>query len=179
MTESRGPRCAIYRTSIAPVSANTHLRRVFEICRHIGTLAVAVLVAAGCAGDLVDRSTAPPRIATIRTEEDVARALVGRWIGHLSGGDNRDRLLLIRSVTRRNGQWVVDAAYSFAERRPLTLPEPPELEVAGSHVILRFRTRANTRITMSTTDGAYLRGTFRVNYDTKLPVTFTRVTGSE
>ncbi|MBI2554617.1 MAG: hypothetical protein HYV92_09425, partial [Candidatus Rokubacteria bacterium] len=124
---------------------------------------------AGCA--TLSELALSPRGQPGEPETDPAR-LVGTWQGEV---DLRfpDRTLIVHSVRRQEGKWVVEAEYGTTN--VYLTPVAATVETTEGRVQLRFVTQlqSEVRLTLHTDD--HLRGVFRLpNEDRERPIDLKR-----
>jgi hypothetical protein len=70
---------------------------------------------------------------------DPTTVLVGTWIGHVEVPRDSERVLVITSVTpKEGGGWVADGRFGFTAEK--TLPREIDVSLQGSDIILEFVT---------------------------------------
>lgn len=129
---------------------------------------------AGCA--TLSELALSPRGQPGEPETDPAR-LVGTWQGEVDL-TFPDRTLIVHSVRRQEGKWVVEAEYGTTN--VYLTPVAATVETTEGRVQLRFVTQlqSEVRLTLHTDD--HLRGVFRLpNEDRERPIDLKRVASPE
>ena len=91
-------------------------------------------------------------------ESELARRLVGRWEGEVDMTIT-ERTLLIPSVRRQDGRWLVEAQYGVTNVN-LT-PIVVALDTTGGRVQLRFVSHVGSPVTLTLQQDGLLRGGLR------------------
>jgi hypothetical protein len=92
---------------------------------------------------------------------DPTKALVGTWEGHVELPRDSERVLVIRSVTPKEGSgWVADGRFGFtiekAARREI------EVSLQGSDIILEFVAPGNNPVRLKLVGENRLEGTVNI-----------------
>jgi hypothetical protein len=97
-------------------------------------------------------------------QEDLAKALVGKWEGDVqwaggagSGAGDPNRTLIIESVTQKDGKWVATGRYGITGKGLGKV----EIEVgdSGGRLFIRFVTGGNSTVRLALTGAKDLTGT--------------------
>jgi len=97
-------------------------------------------------------------------ESELARRLVGRWEGDVDMTIT-ERTLLIPSVRRQGGRWLVEAQYGVTNVN-LT-PVVVALDTTGGRVQLRFVSHVGSPVTLTLQQDGLLRGGLRQSNETR------------
>lgn len=94
-------------------------------------------------------------------QADPAKVLIGTWIGHAEVARDSERVLIISSVTPKNGGgWVADARFGFTvEKAP---HRQIEVSLQGSDIILEFVAGQNNPVRLKLVGENRLEGTTNI-----------------
>jgi hypothetical protein len=97
-------------------------------------------------------------IASSGAEVDPARLLVGTWEGEvaLPGSRDRNRTLIIESVTQQDGKWIAQGRYGIPGQGIGRVPI--EVNVAGDKLSIRFTSGAHNTIRLDLLQEKFLVG---------------------
>ncbi len=135
-------------------------RAILRCCRGVPA-ALLPLALASCAG-LATLSPAPDDALILpeaELETSLAPRLVGRWEGEVDM-TLPERILLIPSVRREGGRWLVEAQYGVTGVN--LNPVPVTLDTSGGRVRLRFVSQLGSPVTLTLGRDDHLRGALRV-----------------
>jgi hypothetical protein len=99
--------------------------------------------------------------ASAWAQVDPTKALVGTWVGHVELPRDAERVLVITSVTpKEGGGWVADGRFGFtvekAPRREI------EVSLQGSDIILEFVAGQNNPVRLKLVGENRLEGTLNI-----------------
>jgi hypothetical protein len=100
--------------------------------------------------------------ADTAAQTDLARALVGRWEGEISGRFHKNNpavVLVITSLKEDGGRWSADARFGAS---PVSL----EIDASGQQPSLRWTSRNGTAYAVSLFDDKTLSGTATLTQET-------------
>jgi hypothetical protein len=101
-------------------------------------------------------------VASSGAQEDLTKALVGRWEGDVQivgvkGNPDQNRTLVIESVTQSDGQWTGKGKFGITGKG--LGPVQIEIEPSGGRPSIRFVTGANATVRLQLADEKHLVGT--------------------
>ena len=111
-------------------------------------------VALWCAGLLLGGSL-------VWAQVDPTKALIGTWIGHAEVPSDSERVLIINSVTpKEGGGWVADGRFGFTVEK--AGPRQIEISGQGNDIILEFVAGQNNPVRLKLIGENRLEGTMNV-----------------
>jgi len=93
-------------------------------------------------------------------QDDPLRALVGTWQGQVDVRRDPERTLVIKSVSRRDGQWVADIHYGTTGKGLSHLQA--QIEMSGGAPTLFFTTSADIKAELKLFSERELRGFLKI-----------------
>ena len=111
-------------------------------------------VALWCAGLLLADSL-------VWAQVDPTKALIGTWIGHAELPSDSGRVLIINSVTpKEGGGWVADGRFGFTVEK--TGARQVEISLQGTDIILEFVVGQNNPVRLKLVGENRLEGTLNI-----------------
>lgn len=96
-------------------------------------------------------------------QDEPLRALVGTWQGQVDVRMDPERTLVIKSVTRRDGQWVADIHYGTTGKGLSHLQG--QIEMSGGAPTLTFTTSADNKAELKLVSERELWGFLKIRAD--------------
>jgi hypothetical protein len=99
-------------------------------------------------------------------QADPAKVLIGTWVGHAEVPRDSERVLIISSVTPKDGGgWVADGRFGFTVKK--APPRQIEVSLQGSDIILEFVAGQNSPVRLKLVGENRLEGTLNIVLQTE------------